>query len=172
MKLYASRIPTISRELVDSLIVEGDIEVLPEQVEEVALDIEAVLREYLRQERDITERARDAIASRNLPYNQLHKLKQELAKKRGFGLGEDSVDYLTKQLIEVLFHTHRVEEVFSEDHELRKKMRPVLRRQMSTETDLDHEVRGRIKNLQEGTSTWDIEYQRVMEELKQSRKLS
>jgi hypothetical protein len=37
---------------------------------------------------------------------------------------------------------------------------------------IDEEVRRRIKNLQEGTATWEIEYQRVMDQVKRQQKLS
>jgi hypothetical protein len=171
MKLYNSRIPAIASEIVEALAAEGDIEVLPEQRNEVTLDVEAILKEYTRVDREITDRARDTIASKNLPYNRLQEIKKQHAEKRGFGLGDDAVDYITNQVIEMLFHTAHVEEVYSEDHELRRKMRPVLRRHMAVDTELDLEVRGRIKNLQEGTSTWENEYQRVMEEIRHSKKL-
>jgi hypothetical protein len=172
MKLYAGRIQAIAREIVEALAADGDIEVQPEQIEEVSLDIESVLKEYLRVDREVTDRARDVIATRNLPYNQLNKIKQQIADQRGFGLGEDSIDYLAKQAIEMLFHSHHVEEVFGEDHDLRRKMKPILKKHMAVDTELDQEVRGRIKNLQEGTSTWDIEYKKVMDELKRNRKLT
>jgi hypothetical protein len=171
MKLYQGRIPQIAKEILEALVQEEDIEVLPEEMSEVELDIGSVLKEYLRVERDITDRARDIISNRDLPYNQLGKVKSQLAQERGFGLNDDAVDYITSQLIEVLLHSMHVEEVYSEDHELRRKMRPVLRRHMEVDTELDHEVRRRIKNLQEGTSTWETEYQKVMEDLKRTKKL-
>lgn len=171
MKLYQGRIPQIAKDILEALTVEEDIEVLPEELPEVELDISSVLKEYIRVDRDITDRARDMIASRDLPYNQLGKIKGQLAAERGFGLNDDAVDYLTSQIIEVLLHTVHVEEVYAEDHDLRRKMRPVLRRQMEVDSELDHEVRRRIKNLQEGTSTWETEYQKVMEDLKRNRKL-
>jgi hypothetical protein len=43
---------------------------------------------------------------------------------------------------------------------------------MDVENDLDREVRSKIKNLQEGTSDFEIEYARVMDQIKQKRKLS
>ena len=171
MKLYAGRIPTISIEIVEALVGNGDIEVDPNEVEEVSLDVESVLKEYLRVDREITDRARDVIASKNLPYNHLHKLKAKIATQRGFGLGDESIDYITNQVIEILLHTVRVEEVYSEDQDLRRMMRPVLRRHMALDSDLDQEVRGRIKNLEEGTSTWEIEYQKVMSDLKRTKNL-
>jgi len=171
MKLYAGRIPTISTEIVEGLVAAGDIEVETSEVPEVSIDIESVLKEYLRVEREITDRARDVIANKGLPYNHLNKIKAQIAGQRGFGLADESIDYITDQIIEILFHTVRVEEVFSEDQELRKKMRPVLRKHMALDSDLDLEVRGRIKNLEEGTSTWEVEYQKVMEDLKHTKNL-
>ena len=171
MKLYQGRIPQIAKDILEALTREEDIEVLPEEMAEVELDIGSVLKEYIRVEREITDRARDTIASRDLPYNQLSKIKGQLALERGFGINDEAVDYITSQIIEVLLHTVHVEEVYAEDHDLRRKMRPVLRRQMEVDTELDHEVRRRIKNLQEGTSTWETEYQKVMEDLKRNRKL-
>ena len=37
--------------------------------------------------------------------------------------------------------------------------------------DLDREVRSKIKNLSEGTATFEIEYQRVMEQMKAKKGL-
>ena len=38
--------------------------------------------------------------------------------------------------------------------------------------DVSNEVRQRIKNLEEGTANWDVEYQKVMEQIKQKRGLT
>ena len=46
------------------------------------------------------------------------------------------------------------------------------RGQGDVENDLDREVRSKIKNLEEGTSDFEIEYTRVMEQIKQKRRLS
>ena len=42
---------------------------------------------------------------------------------------------------------------------------------MMVEEELDAEVRRRIKNLEEGTSTWEVEYQRALEQIKRNRGL-
>jgi hypothetical protein len=62
-----------------------------------------------------------------------------------------------------------VDEIYSDDADLRKKMRTIMRRHMLVDEELDAEVRTRIKNLQEGTSQWDIEYSKVIEQIKQKR---
>ena len=172
MKVYPGRIPAICKEIVEALMSESLIDVVPEMVGEVELDIQSILKEYNRLDREITDRARDIIAERGMPYNQLFKVKTRLAGERGFGIGDDSVDYLSSQVIEMLLHTAHVDEVYGEDHDLRRKMRPVFRRQMAVDSDLDVEVRNKIKNLQEGSSDWEIEYRKVMGQLKDARNLS
>ena len=37
---------------------------------------------------------------------------------------------------------------------------------MQVDEELDQEVRQRIKNLQEGTAAWDVEYAKVMDQIK------
>ena len=172
MKVYTGRIPAMSKEILDTLTADEHIEVVGDMIPEVELDINAVLREYVRVDREITDQSRDEIAEKELPYNHLYKVKKKKAEVRAFGIGDDSVDYLTKQLIEMFLHTNHVDEVFAEDHEMRLAMRPILQRHMSMDSELDQEVRNRIKNLQEGTSDWDIEYKKTMENLKEAKKLT
>jgi hypothetical protein len=37
---------------------------------------------------------------------------------------------------------------------------------MTVDEELDQEVRERIRNLEEGTQSWELEYSRVMEQMK------
>ena len=171
MKLYQGRIPTIARELVDALTRDGQVEVRPEMRDEVAMDLESVLREYMRTEREITERARDLVATRGLSYQHVPRVRQQIAQERGVKVGEDAIDYLCDQIIEMLFYSKHVDEVYAPNHELRRLMRPVIRRHTAVDQELDEEVRTRIKHLQEGTNDWEIEYRKTMEELRRARKL-
>ncbi len=171
MRLYPGKVSAIAKDMVDVLSASGDIEVLPDLVGEVVLDIESVLREYIRADREVTDRARDLISRDGLEFNQVNKIKQKLAEERGFGVGDRAVDYLTKQVIEALFHSRHVEEVYAEDHTLRKTLRDVMNRHLHVDDDLDQEVRRRIKNLQEGTQNWEVEYHKVMQDLKRLKGL-
>ena len=171
MKLYPGKIASISQEITTALTAAGDIEVRESEVTEVELDISSVLKEYVRVEREITDRARDLIASRDLDYTSLNKLKRQVADDRGFKLGEDAIEYIIQQVIEMLLHSVHVDEVYAEDHELRAKMTGVLRKHMTVDSDLDREVRRRIKNLQEGTTSWEVEYRRLMDDLKRTKRL-
>jgi len=171
MRLYRGKIPLISEELTETLISEGDIEVAHDMVGEVRLDIEAVLKEYSRKDREILERAKDMVAGRGLDFSHTHRIRKTLADKQGFGVGDAAYDWLLNQLIEVLLHSKNVDEVFAEDHDLRRKMRAVVRKHTELERDLDREVRAKIKNMQEGTQNWDVEYDRVMGDLKRTKNL-
>lgn len=170
MKLYPGKIPTMAQEMAAALTSGGDIEIREEERNEVELDIASVLREYVRVEREITDQARELIARRDLDFTSLSKLKTRIADERGFGLGEDAVEYIVRQVIEMLLHSVHVEEVFAEDNVLRRKMAEVLGRYMNEDNELDREVRRRIKNLQEGTTGWEIEYRRLMEDLRRTKR--
>jgi uncharacterized protein len=169
MKLYAGKIPVIGAELVRSLIADGDIAVIDRA--EAELDVQAVLKEYLRVDREITEKSKDLLQKRNLPYEQFGKVKRTLAQEKGFGMGDDGLDWMTTQMIESFMQSPHIEEVFAEDSVLRRKMTAVLKKHMMVEEEIDAEVRRRIKNLEEGTSTWEVEYQRALEQIKRNRGL-
>ncbi len=170
MRLFSGKIPIISEEIVRTLLTDQDIET--DSPEEVKLDIEAVLKEYLRQDRGVLEEAKNRMEIRGLPYSQLGKMKSLVARERQLAIGEEMLPYLLEQLLTMLFHSANVEEIFAEDTELRKKMTKIMRRHLDVEGELDQEVRSKIKNLTEGTATFEIEYQRVMGELKRKKRLT
>jgi len=171
MKLMSGKVPAVAHDLVEALIASDTIEVLQEEIHEVEMDIESVLREYIRLDREITDRARDVIATQKRDYSELNKVKSQIARERGFGLGEGMQEYLIAQLIEALIHSRHVEEVFGADNELVVQMAPVLKKHLGADEELDGEIRRRIKNLTEGTMAWDVQYRKVMDELRKTKKL-
>jgi hypothetical protein len=170
MRLFSGKVTTISEEIVRTLTGDGDIEA--EQPAEVVLDIESVLKEYLRFERSISEEAKNRMELRGLPYAQLGKLRNQVAKEKGAPQSDDVLPYLIDQILHILFHSRNVEEIFAEDTELRKKVAPVMRKHMDVGGELDEEVRSKIKNLEEGTATFEIEYQRIMGDMKRKKGLT
>lgn len=172
MRLYSGKVPALANEIVDVLIQNGVIEVRPEEVGEVRLDVESVLREYIRMDREITEQARDIIAAQKRNHSELKKIKAQIARERSFGIDEEAVEYLITQIIEALMHSRHVEEVYGMDNEIALHIAPVLRKHMMAEEELDSEVRKRIKNLQEDTVAFDIAYRKVKEELSRIRRLT
>ena len=170
MRLFSGKIPLIADEIVRTLTTSGDAET--ESPEEVRLDIEAVLKEYLRQERGVVEEAKNRMEARGLPYSQLGKTKSAVARERQLPIGDDMLPYLLEQTMTMLFHSQNVEEIYADDITLRKTMTKIFRRHLDVEGELDREVRSKIKNLQEGTATFEIEYQRKMDELKRKKRLT
>jgi hypothetical protein len=170
MRLFRGKIEVISDDVLKLLKASGDIEV--ENEPEAKLDIEAVLKEFLRLDREIVEEAKNRMEARGLGYSNLGRVKSQVAKERGSPSQEETLPYLLDQILNILFHSANISEIFADDAELRRKVTPILKKHMDVENDLDREVRSKIKNLEEGTSDFEIEYTRVMEQIKQKRRLS
>lgn len=165
MRLYPGKIDTIAADIINKLVSDGDLETADRQ--ECELDVASVLKEYLRLDRELTERAKDILEIRGLSYSAFARTKRHLAEKRDFGLGEDGLSWICTQLLETFMQSRHIEEIFAEDAILRRKIKEVLRRHMDVDSELDKQVRQRIKNLQEGTQSWELEYSRVMGQMKQ-----
>jgi hypothetical protein len=169
MRLYSGKIPIMAGEIVKVLVDAGDIAVVDRA--EAEMDAQAVLKEYLRLDREITEKAKDLLQKRGLPYEQFGKVKRTLAHEKGMGLGEEGLEWMTNQMIESFMQSPHIEEIFAEDGVLRKRMADILKKHMLVDEELDEEVRRKIKNLEEGTATWEIEYSKVLDQMKRNRGL-
>jgi uncharacterized protein len=163
MWLNRARLPALAaaivRPLVDNQLIETDA---PQGVQ---ADILAVLEQYVRDEQHITTRARDVAAGRGISPTEQARIKKDLARQQGIGIGEESIDYVLAQLVEMLMHSGNVEEIYAEDHQLKLVMRTPLRKEQAAADQLDETVRKRIKHVEEGSSQWEIEYQRMREEV-------
>lgn len=164
MKLYTGKIPTIASEIITSLVSANDIEV--NDANEAQLDVEAVLKEYVRLDRETTDQAKDQLEQKKLDYGQFGRLKRQLAEQRGLALGEEAGNWIANQILETFMQSAHVDEVFADDVALRKKLKDILKKHMQVDEELDQEVRRRIKNLAEGTQTWELEYAKVMDQIK------
>ncbi len=169
MWLHASKLKQIANQILELITTDNAVEC--EDKNEVRADIESVLAQYLRDEQDITDKARDLVAARGLPHSELFKMKKLIADQRKLKIGDDAIDYILDQLLEMLMHSHNVAEVFAEDWELRRRMREPMRAQIAAEETLHEEVRGRLKHVEEGTQLWEVEYRRMMEDIKRRKGL-
>ncbi len=168
MRLYHGQVPAVAGELARTLSDSGDLEVEPANVPEVEMDIQSVLKEYIRLDRELSSRARDIQSSEG---GSFHRIKGRLARRKGVDVHDDPIGYIIDQLIDIFFHSHFVNEVFADDRTLRKKMKPILESYMTVQDELDKEVRDKIKNLEEGSRDWEVEYEKVMERLKRTKNL-
>jgi hypothetical protein len=170
MRLYSGKIPVIAGDIVRTLTTDKDIEVTNPR--EVEADLESVLKEYLRVDRELSERAKDRLEATGGDRTELNRIKRTLAEQRGFGLGDEALSWILNQLVQMLMRSTNVDEVFSDDEVMRRKMRTILQKHMAVDDELDKEVRAKIKNLQEGTNTWEVEYAKVMDQVKRKKGLS
>jgi len=164
MRLYKEKIPTIAEDIITQLCKEGDI--VCDAPKEAQLDAESVLLEYVRMNIEITELAKARLESAKLPYSNLGRLKKTIADEKGFQFGDDGIRYICNQIVELFLQSNNVDEIFSEDYVLRTKIEPILQKHLSIDDAIDAEVRKRIKNLEEGTTTWDVEYREMEKRIK------
>jgi hypothetical protein len=169
MRLYSGKVKTLSEELVRSLLSANLVEVVDKT--EVVRDIESVFNAYLQAEKEVNDRAKHLMEVRNTPPSELGRLRRLAAEQKNIKIGDEMFDYLLDQCIEMLMHSGSVDEVFGQDHELRKEMRPILRKYLELDEALEAEVRGKIKHVKEGSQTWEIEYQRVMADIQRRKGL-
>lgn len=169
MRIPKSRVPQLASEMLRGLLEHEDIETASPA--EVELDLQAVLNQYMRDEEEISTKAKEVITRRGLPSSQLGQVKRQIADQRQFKLGDDGLDYLVDQLIQFLMHSHNVEEIYAPDHRLRRILREPLRKLESIEGAVDAQVRGRMKHVQEGSALWEVEYQRILEDVRRRKGL-
>ena len=110
--------------------------------------------------------ARDALQQHNLGTENLGRIKKSLAATRKIVLGEEALDHVLNSMIEALFDSRHIEEVFAEDNEIRKLMNAAIQKYLGVDEELDREIRGRLRNLREGTAEWELEYNRLIEQMR------
>ncbi|MBL8608640.1 MAG: DUF507 family protein [Myxococcales bacterium] len=170
MRLYGTKAPNIAHEITASLLSSGDIEA--EAPKEVEADVLSVLNQYVSQEKDVSDRTRELLERTGRGPGEFNRVRNQVAESSGIKVGDEALDYLLDQVVAIFHHSANVDEIYVEDVELRRKMRPIFKKYMAADADLDGEVRAQLKHVTEGTRTWDIEYARVMEQIKRKRGLA
>jgi len=169
MRLFAGKVPAIASEVVRALVAAKDVEA--ERPKEVEADVAAVLNQYLADEREVNERAKDILERTGKPQTDYQRVRALVADEKGIKVGDEMLDYLLDQVVEMLMHSANVDEVFVEDVELRRRMAPAFKKHMAADDSLDAEVRAQLRHLREGTRDWEIEYARVLEQVKRRKGL-
>lgn len=171
MALYRKVIPKIARDVIRTLVSGEAIEVEESRLSEAELDLAAVIVGHLDEEEEISREAADTIARLGLPKERFSQMKQKLAERKGIKIGDDGNDFLLNQLVEALFASKNIEEVFAEDNELRKIIRDCMNKAVQVSDDIAAEAKSRLKNIREGTPEWDIEYPRMIAQIKRQKGL-
>jgi uncharacterized protein len=169
MRLFAGRALPIAQEIVKVLLAAGDIEA--EHPTEVVLDVESVLKNYLTMEKDVNEKTRELLDRTGRGTEQYNRVREQIADSKGIKVGDETLDYLLDQVVEMFGHSKNVDEIYAQDVELRRKMAPIFKKHMGEDDKLDAEVRANLKHIKEGTRDWDIEYSRMAEIVRRKRGL-
>ena len=80
MRLHSAKVPEISHQMVHALTSSGAIET--EAPKEVELDVQAVLNQYITDEQEVSDKAKDVLGQRGLPPSELGRIKKLLADER------------------------------------------------------------------------------------------
>jgi len=169
MRLYAGKVPAVATEVVRALLAPHAIE--SENPKEVEADVVAVLNQYLSDEREVNDRAKDVLERTRKPQTEFQRVRSLVADEKGIKVGDEALDYLLDQVVEMLMHSNNVDEVFVEDLVLRRTMAPVFKKHMAVDSTLDADVRAQLKHVREGTRDWEIEYAKVLEQVKRRKGL-
>ena len=171
MRLYPKVIPTIAREVVQTLMQDGDVEIETLRISDAEMDLAAIMREYLSNEERVNQATREALERRGYDHSKFNQVKREMADVRGFKMGDEGIEYVINQMIEFLLISRNVEEVFSADNVIRGKVFQIMKKHLDVDDDIDKEARSRLKHLQEGTTAFEVEYGKMIEQIRRARGL-
>ncbi|MBN1962027.1 MAG: DUF507 family protein [Deltaproteobacteria bacterium] len=171
MKIYRRVIPKIAKDVIRALLAGRAIEVEDGHRDEAELDVAGIIVDYMDALDKLKHDALDALQRHKLPADMLGRVKQSLAQNRKIVTGEGAFEHIVNRVIEGLFDSKHIEEIFVEDHELRKIVQVAIQKYLGVDEELDREVRGRLKNLREGTSEWEVEYGRLIEQMRSTHVL-
>lgn len=166
MKIYRKVIPKIAKDVVRTLLANRAIEVEDGHRDEAELDIAGVIVTYQNAVDKLAADAQDAVQRHGMSLDAVVRIKRSLADTRKIIIGDGALEYVIDQVIEELFNSKHVLEVFAEDNELRQLVHSTVRKYVGVDEELDREVRGRLKNLREGTSEWETEYNRLIDQMR------
>jgi hypothetical protein len=169
MRLHRAKVPDLARQIVDALLAQGEIET--QSSAEVQQDVKAVLDQYMRDEQQVVDRTKEVLAARNLPATEFARVKRLVAQEFAIKVGDEAIDYLLEQLVEMLMHSQNVDEVYADDATLRRRMRDPLRQHAQIDEEVHAEVRSHLKHVKEGSTIWEVEYQRMLEDIRRRKGL-
>ena len=171
MALIRKIIPKIARDIIKSLNSKESIEVEDNKIGEAELDLAAVMVAHLDSEEEIVREAADTLARLGMSRDRFSQLKVRFAERRGVKLGEEGIEFLLGQLLEALFASKNIEEIYASDAELRQDIKGCMDKFLKVSDEVNKEARTRLKNIKEGTPEWDIEFPRMVAQVKRQKGL-
>jgi hypothetical protein len=171
MRLYRAKVPTIAKDVIDLLVQDGDIDVLPENREEAEKDLVAIMEEFRRRDMQLRDRVRDFMAARKIPFSEFGRTKKQIAEEMEHPVGDDIERFLCRQFIENMLISRFIEEVWTEDRDMYKKVMSALKGHDVDEREIREEAIGKIRNVRQGTVDYEIALQNAIKDVKKRRGL-
>ncbi len=171
MRIYRKIIPKIAQDIIRNLSNKEFVEISSNAIEEAELDIAAILVEYQNAEDSISKEARKTLTAKGMSPEHYFQIKKNIANMRGLKIGVDGLDYIIEQILEGLYISKNIEEIFAEDYEIKKIIKSIINKYMNISDDIDLLARKRLKNIKEGTPEWEIEYPRIILQLRRQKGL-
>lgn len=171
MKIYRRVIPKIAKDILRSLLVNKAIEIVDGRRDEAELDIAGVFVEYLNNIDELNNDVKEALLRHGLTQEMFGKVKRSLANNRKLIIDNGAQEFILEKLLGTLFNSEHIEEIFAEDHEINKMISISLGKYLGVDEELDREVRSRLKNLREGTVEWEIEYNNLIEQMRNQKSM-
>lgn len=172
MKLYKGKIPVIAQDIVTKLVDEGDVELVPGMKSEAEADLESIMKNYLRQERRLSNIVRDHIADYKIDYDRRGEIRRDKAKDIGHPIGDRVMPYLATQFNRMIMNSPNFDEVYSDDNSIRSKIFDVLRKNNVNEAELREEAQARLSNLDENSLEYQIRYREAISDVRRRRGLT
>src|SRR5258708_9884614 len=111
MRLYSGKVAAIAAEVVRSLLAGKDIET--EHPKDVEADVASVLTQYLNDEREVNDRAKDVIERTGKSQADYSRVRQLVAEEKGIKVGDETLDYLLDQVVAMLMHSSSTDQVYA-----------------------------------------------------------
>lgn len=141
--------------------------------------LRSVLYEDLRADEELEEEITRVIEEnrekfREVPaYQMTSQIRRQLARQRGVILdNETRLRDIARKMTEAIWSSDDFSEVYAEDEALRRFIGLVFERHMAVEERLREEAKKRIRNVEFGSTEYEVQFRRVMDELREQEGLS
>jgi hypothetical protein len=171
MKLYRARVPLIAKAVIDRLTAENDIEVAPESRIEAEQDLIAIMESFLKRDLDLREAVRETMSRKAIPYDQYSKIRNDISEAWGHPSGDSVQKYLSRQFVENFMISRWIDEVYSDDELIFRKILDTVRSFDVDENALRIEAQERVKNITPGSVDYEIAFAQALKEVRKKHGL-
>ncbi len=141
--------------------------------------LRAVLTDDLKSDEELEEEVGRIIEDnrekfREVPaYQMTSQIRRQVARERGIILDNDArLGDIARKMTEAIWSSDSFSEVFAEDRLLARFIKLVFERHLAIEERLREEAKKRTKNLEFGSTEHEVQFRRVMDELREREGLS